>query len=59
MFLDEGNNDAEIGKLLADAMRKVSKDGVITIEESKSRDTNIGVVEGMQQAGELARTPSS
>ena len=42
------NNDAEIGKLLADAMRKVSKDGVITIEASKSRDTNIGVVEGMQ-----------
>ena len=42
------NNDAEIGKLLADAMRKVSKDGVITIEEIKSRDTNIGVVEGMQ-----------
>ena len=42
------NNDAEIGKLLADAMRKVSKDGVITIEESKSRDTSIGVVEGMQ-----------
>ena len=42
------NNDAEIGKLLVDAMRKVSKDGVITIEESKSRDTNIGVVEGMQ-----------
>ena len=42
------NNDPEIGKLLADAMRKVSKDGVITIEESKTRDTNIGVVEGMQ-----------
>lgn len=42
------NNDPEIGKLLADAMRKVSKNGVITIEESKSRDTNIGVVEGMQ-----------
>ncbi|MBR5035809.1 MAG: chaperonin GroEL [Prevotella sp.] len=42
------NNDKEIGKLLADAMRKVSKDGVITIEESKSRDTHIGVVEGMQ-----------
>ena len=39
------NNDPEIGKLLADAMRKVSKDGVITIEES---DTSIGVVEGMQ-----------
>ena len=42
------NNDPEIGKLLADAMRKVSKDGVITIEESKSRETYIGVVEGMQ-----------
>ncbi|ATV31018.1 chaperonin GroEL [Prevotella intermedia] len=42
------NNDPEIGKLLADAMRKVSKDGVITIEESKTRDTNIDVVEGMQ-----------
>ncbi len=42
------NNDAEIGKLIADAMRKVSKDGVITIEEAKSRDTTIGVVEGMQ-----------
>ena len=42
------NNDPEIGKLLADAMRKVSKDGVITIAESKTRDTNIGVVEGMQ-----------
>ena len=42
------NNDPEIGKLLADAMRKVSKEGVITIEESKSRDTYIGVVEGMQ-----------
>ena len=42
------NNDPEIGKLLADAMRKVSKDGVITIEESKTRDTHIDVVEGMQ-----------
>ena len=42
------NNDPEIGKLLADDMRQVSKDGVITIEESKTRDTNIGVVEGMQ-----------
>lgn len=42
------NNDPEIGKLLADAMRRVSKDGVITIEESKTRDTSIGVVEGMQ-----------
>ena len=44
------NNDPEIGKLLAEAMQKVSKDGVITIEESKSRDTTIGVVEGMQFA---------
>ena len=42
------NNDPEIGKLIADAMRKVSKDGVITIEESKSRDTYINVGEGMQ-----------
>ena len=42
------NNDPEIDKLLADAMRKVSKDGVITIEESKTRETSIGVVEGMQ-----------
>ena len=42
------NNDPTIGKLIADAMRKVSKDGVITIEESKSRDTYINVVEGMQ-----------
>ena len=42
------NNDQEIGKLIADAMRKVSKDGVITIEESKGRETTIGVVEGMQ-----------
>ena len=42
------NNDPEIGKLIADAMRKVSKDGVITIEESKTRDTSIGVVQGMQ-----------
>ncbi|MCQ2338791.1 MAG: chaperonin GroEL [Paludibacteraceae bacterium] len=42
------NNDAEIGKLIADAMKKVSKDGVITIEEAKGRDTTIDVVEGMQ-----------
>jgi chaperonin GroEL len=42
------NNDPVIGKLLADAMRKVSKDGVITIEEAKSTETTIGVVEGMQ-----------
>ena len=42
------NNDAVIGKLIADAMRKVSKDGVITIEEAKGTDTTIDVVEGMQ-----------
>ncbi|MGI6470478.1 MAG: chaperonin GroEL [Paludibacteraceae bacterium] len=42
------NNDAEIGKLIADAMRKVSKDGVITIEEAKGTDTTIDIVEGMQ-----------
>ena len=42
------NNDPVIGKLIADAMRKVSKDGVITIEEAKGTDTTIVVVEGMQ-----------
>ena len=42
------NNDPVIGKLIADAMRKVSKDGVITIEEAKGTNTTIGVVEGMQ-----------
>ena len=42
------NNDAEVGKLVADAMRRVSKDGVITIEEAKGTDTTIDVVEGMQ-----------
>ena len=42
------NNDPVIGKLIADAMRKVSKDGVITIAEAKGTDTTIGVVEGMQ-----------
>ncbi len=42
------NNDPAIGSLIADAMRKVSKDGVITIEEAKGTDTTIGVVEGMQ-----------
>ena len=40
--------DDEIGKLIADAMEKVSKDGVITIEESKTMETNLNVVEGMQ-----------
>jgi chaperonin GroEL len=42
------NNDPEIGKLIADAMEKVGKDGVITVEESKSLETSLEVVEGMQ-----------
>lgn len=42
------NNDSEIGALIAEAMKKVSKDGVITIEEAKGTDTTIEVVEGMQ-----------
>ena len=41
-------NDDEIGNLIADAMEKVSKDGVITIEESKTSNTEVKVVEGMQ-----------
>ena len=41
-------NDEEIGSLIADAMEKVSKDGVITIEESKTSNTELNVVEGMQ-----------
>ena len=42
------NNDAEIGKLIAEAMKKVGKDGVITVEESKTLETQLEVVEGMQ-----------
>jgi chaperonin GroEL len=42
------NNDAEIGALIADAMDKVGKDGVITVEEAKSLDTSLEVVEGLQ-----------
>jgi chaperonin GroEL len=42
------NNDQEIGKLIADAMEKVKKEGVITIEEAKSTDTSVDIVEGMQ-----------
>jgi chaperonin GroEL len=42
------NNDPEIGSLIAEAMKKVSKEGVITIEEAKGTDTHIDVVEGMQ-----------
>jgi chaperonin GroEL len=42
------NNDPEIGELIADAMEKVGKDGVITVEEAKSTETTLEVVEGMQ-----------
>jgi chaperonin GroEL len=42
------NNDVEIGRTIADAMEKVGKDGVITVEESKTMDTSIEFVEGMQ-----------
>ncbi|RMH27652.1 MAG: chaperonin GroEL [Planctomycetota bacterium] len=42
------NNDPEIGKIMADAFEKVGKDGVITVEEGKSLDTTVEVVEGMQ-----------
>lgn len=42
------NNDAEIGKMLADAIEKVGKDGVITVEESKNMDMTVDTVEGMQ-----------
>ena len=42
------NNDAEIGELLADAMEKVGRDGVITVEEATSIETSLDVVEGMQ-----------
>ncbi|MBN1184895.1 MAG: chaperonin GroEL [Bacteroidales bacterium] len=42
------NNDPEIGKLIAEAMEKVKKEGVITVEEAKTTDTTVDVVEGMQ-----------
>jgi chaperonin GroEL len=42
------NNDHEIGSLIAEAMRKVGKDGVITVEEAKGMDTTVEIVEGMQ-----------
>ena len=42
------NNDPEIGNLLADALEQVGKDGVITVEEGKSRDTEVSYVDGMQ-----------
>src|SRR5204863_7818015 len=42
------NNDSEIGKLIAEAMQKVKKEGVITVEEAKGTETTVEVVEGMQ-----------
>ena len=42
------NGDAEIGKMIAEAMQKVGKEGVITVEEAKSMTTELDVVEGMQ-----------
>ena len=42
------NNDTEIGKLIAEAMKKVGKEGVITVEEAKGTDTTVEIVEGMQ-----------
>jgi chaperonin GroEL len=42
------NNDSEIGKLIAQAMQKVKKEGVITVEEAKGTDTTVEIVEGMQ-----------
>src|SRR5205814_3054029 len=42
------NNDHTIGKIIADAMEKVGKDGVITVEEARTLDTSLDVVEGMQ-----------
>jgi chaperonin GroEL len=42
------NNDNEIGAMIADAMEKVGKDGVITVEEAKGTDTEVKTVEGME-----------
>src|SRR6266446_6891088 len=42
------NNDHTIGKIIAEAMKKVGKDGVITVEKSRTIDTTLDVVEGMQ-----------
>ena len=42
------NNDARVGKIIGDAMDKVGKDGVITVEEGKTLDTDVAIVEGMQ-----------
>ena len=42
------NNDEKIGKLIAEAMQKVTRDGVITVEEAKGTETSVGIVEGME-----------
>jgi chaperonin GroEL len=42
------NSDAQIGTIIAEAMKKVGKDGVITVEESRTMETQLDVVEGMQ-----------
>src|SRR5881227_1655638 len=53
------NGDAEIGKFLADAMKKVGNEGVITVEEAKSLETELEVVEGMQSTAATSRRTSS
>ncbi len=49
------NNDPEVGKIMADAFEKVGKDGVITVEEGKSLETEVVVVEGGQHGATIAR----
>src|ERR1041384_3821690 len=53
------NNDAEIGDLIADAMEKVGKDGVITVEEAKGLETSLDTVDGMQLDRKSTRLNSS
>ena len=53
------NNDSTIGHIIADAMKKVGKDGVITVEESKTLETQLEVVEGMQVDPRLSLAATS